>query len=264
MTRFFIVLWIAMQTIAHSAQAQEVVNRSDLFSVFAAENTTGTFVLIDVKNDRMTLVNKIRAYERFIPASTFKFANSLIALETQAISSVDEVIPYGGKPQIFKSWEKDMALGEAFAASNVPVYQELARRVGLQNYTQWLAKLQYGNGAVGEAVERFWLDGPLTISAVEQAQFMSALAQSALPLSQNNQRIVQQIAHIETHDSSALQGKTGWTIAPDPDIGWFVGWVESEGAIYAFALNMDMAGRSDAPLRTALARQFLQALNVYK
>jgi beta-lactamase class D len=32
---------------------------------------------------------------------------------------------------IFPAWEKDMTLGEAMQASAVPVYQELARRIGL-------------------------------------------------------------------------------------------------------------------------------------
>ncbi len=30
----------------------------------------------------------------------------------------------------FKAWDKDFTLGEAMQASTVPVYQELARRIG--------------------------------------------------------------------------------------------------------------------------------------
>jgi beta-lactamase class D OXA-58 len=31
---------------------------------------------------------------------------------------------------VFKAWDKDFTLGEAMQASTVPVYQELARRIG--------------------------------------------------------------------------------------------------------------------------------------
>ena len=49
-----------------------------------------------------------------------------------------EVIPYGGKPQPFKALEKDMSMREAIAASAVPTYQEIARRVGLERYREVL------------------------------------------------------------------------------------------------------------------------------
>lgn len=263
MLRIFAMALICLQLGTYRLDAQEVLDRSDLIAVFEAQKTTGTFVMLDLRADQLSVVNKQRAFERFIPASTFKFANSLIALETQAISGTSEVIPYGGKPQFVKSWEKDMALSEAFVVSNVPVFQEIARRVGLEAYPSWLEKLPYGNGLTGDDVERFWLAGPLKISAVEQVRFMAALAQGQLDLSQQSQKIVRDISRIETTQGAALHGKSGWTVAPDPDIGWFVGWVAQQGDVYAFALNIDMRGRVDAPLRERLARQFLSELGVY-
>jgi len=216
-----------------------------------------------VSADQLVVVDHARAAQRYIPASTFKFANSLIALEVGAISGAHEIIPYGGKPQPFRNWERDMAIGEAFAVSSVPVFQELARRIGAARYADWLGRLSYGNADIGAVVDRFWLDGPLKTSAFEQARFMAALAGRQLPFSLQTQSIVHDISIIERRKYSVLHGKTGWTTAPEPDIGWFVGWVERQGRIFAFALNMDIDNRSQVKLRISLTRELLSALEVF-
>lgn len=252
-------LFLAISPVA----AEEVVDRRDLHTVFEDHGVNGSFAVLDVITDQLIVVNRERAFQRFIPASTFKFANSLIALELGVIADENEIIPYGGKPQHIEAWEKDMPIGEAFTVSNLPVFQELARRVGTDSYSDILTEFSYGNGAVGTHVERFWLDGPLEISAVEQVRFLAALATRTLPLSDRTQTIVRDIATIETAGNASLFGKTGWTIAPDPDIGWFVGWVEGGDGVFAFALNIDMGSRADTPKRTALARQLLAELGLY-
>src|SRR5262249_43497595 len=80
--------------------------RADLAAVFGEHGVVGTFALYDPAADRLTLVNPARAQTRLVPASTFKIANTIIALETGVVKDENEVIPYGGKPQPFKQWEK--------------------------------------------------------------------------------------------------------------------------------------------------------------
>ncbi|WP_238705012.1 class D beta-lactamase [Parasedimentitalea marina] len=246
-----------------AVSAEEMVDRSDLVRVFEDEGMNGSFALLDVADNRLVVVNAERVFQRFIPASTFKFANSLIALELGVIADENEIIPYGGEPQPFKAWEQDMRIGNAFAVSNVPVFQELARRVGKDRYTELLENLSYGNGTVGAEVERFWLDGPLKISAVEQVRFLAALATWRLPFSNHSQTLVHDISVIESRNNAILYGKTGWTVASDPGIGWFVGWVQNNDNVYAFALNMDMRSQNNAPQRVAMARRLLSELGVY-
>jgi beta-lactamase class D len=62
------------------AFAEDLKERPDLDAVFREQGVTSTFVLYDVPADRLTIVNRARAETRFVPASTFKIANSLIAL----------------------------------------------------------------------------------------------------------------------------------------------------------------------------------------
>ncbi|MBO6635401.1 class D beta-lactamase [Parvibaculum sp.] len=232
--------------------------------LFAARGLKGTFVLYEPETEELVTVNDERAQERFVPASTFKIANSLIALEAGAVTSVDEVLPYGGEPQPFERWERDMSMREAIAMSNVAIYQEVARRIGLERMTAMLAELDYGNRDPGTAVDRFWLDGPLAISAVEEAKFLARLARNELPLSTETQAAVREILLLEEKDGTKLYGKTGWAFAQGGGgLGWFVGWTEWDGEVRAFALNMDMTEDEQAALRIPLAKTFLEELGAW-
>lgn len=244
--------------------AQEItIESADLEEIFAEHNVTGTFVLEDIQKQQLILVNGTRATKRMYPASTFKIANSLFALEAGAVADENEIIPFGGKPQPVDAWEKDMSMRDAIKVSNVPVYQELARRIGRERYSEYFEKLSYGNGKIGADIEHFWLRGPLKISAIEQVRFLSNLAKQELPFSPQSQLIVRDIMRLETKGNATLFGKTGWTTAPDPDIGWFVGWVEKDEFIYPFAMNIDISSRADADKRVEIALQFLSRLDVY-
>lgn len=247
-----------------AARAAFLEERPDLKSLFAEHGTPGTFVLYDVSGDRIVAVDGARAQRRFIPASTFKIVNSLIALETGAVKDESEVVPYGGGPQPFPRWERDMNLRDAIRASNVPVYQEVARRIGLARMRPLVEKLGYGNGRVGSVVDRFWLDGPLEISALEQAIFLARLARGRLPLSARSQSVVREILRLEQTREASLFGKTGWVFGRTPQLGWWVGWVEREGRIHAFALNIDMASADDAGKRVTLGRLMLERLGVLR
>lgn len=228
---------------------------------FTEARVKGTFVLYDVAADVLHVYNPQRAETRFVPASTFKIPNSLIGLETGAVSSVDEVLPYGGKPQRLPQWEKDMGLREAIIISNVPIYQELARRIGAKQMAPMLEKLDYGNKEIGSQIDQFWLEGPLKISAIEQARFLAKLATDTLPLKPAVLQAVKEITLVEKDDAHQLHAKTGWGVPKgQPQIGWWVGWVEKEGKIYTFAMNIEIVDDSDAPKRLAIARACLKEL----
>ena len=232
-------------------------------ALFKTAGMTGTFVLYDVSRQQFIGHDQARAETRFIPASTFKIPNSLIGLSTGAVENVDEVLPYGGKPQRFKFWEKDMGLRDAIRISNVPIYQELARRIGLEHMRENVIKLDYGNREIGNTVDNFWLVGPLRISAIEQTEFLARLAQDELPFASDIQKTVREIVRMEQGDNWTLYAKTGWGGDTSPEIGWWVGWVQKEGRVYAFALNIDVYQASDADKRIPLGKASLQALGVF-
>jgi beta-lactamase class D len=241
------------------AHARDTIVLGDAEDAFARAGFSGTFAAYEGGADRLIVLNAARAERRFVPASTFKVPNSLIALEVGAVKDAEEVFRYDGKPRAVAAWQKDMTLREAIAASNVPVYQEIARRVGLENYRTWLTRLDYGNRETGQIVDRFWLDGPLAISAIEQALFLSRLAEARLPVSERSRAIVRDMVRIEVNGDRTLFAKTGW----DGKLGWWAGWIEQGARRTAFALNMDMTRIEQAPKRIEIGKAMLAHLGVY-
>jgi beta-lactamase class D len=116
--------------------------RRDPKAVFADNEVAGTFVLYGPEKDtmveqaRFTVVGN-RLGTRFVPTSTFKVPNSIIALEAGV-----EIILHSGKPQRLKQWE-DMSVREAIVLSAVPLRQELGRRIDLDRYHEWLLRLDF-------------------------------------------------------------------------------------------------------------------------
>ena len=256
-----LVIALVIALLCHSASARSFKEVPELEALFKAHDAVGTFVLFDRGADTMFVWDKARAEKRFTPASTFKIANSLIGLDVGAVKNVDEVLPYGGKPQWIKAWEHDMNLRDAIKISNVPIYQELARRIGLERMRDGVKRLAYGNMEIGGVVDRFWLDGPLKISAIEQTEFLSRLVDGKLPVSAEVASAVKEITLVEKNEHYELHGKAGWLFnKTEPQLGWWVGWIERDGKIYPFALNIDMKEETDAEKRIPVGRKCLQAL----
>jgi len=79
---------------AASTQAQDLSreNRDDLAVHFTAIGTQGTMVVRDPRRGKLVVVNAARAGQGFLPASTFKIANALIALETGVAQDADNPV----------------------------------------------------------------------------------------------------------------------------------------------------------------------------
>lgn len=232
-------------------------------ALFRNAGVDGTFVLLDERRGELRGHNRERAEQRFSPASSFKIANALIGLSLGAVQSVDAVIPYTGDPNPFmREWLQPMGLRGGMKVSNVPLYQELARRIGLAPMRDAIRRLGYGNEQIGDTVTSFWLRGPLAISAVEQTRFLSGLAHQRLPFPRAAQQQVAEITQVDSGPGWSLHAKTGWQNAPGAGVGWWVGWVQQGEQITPFALNLAMAGNADAPKREQLGRASLRALGV--
>jgi beta-lactamase class D len=250
--KFLLLLFVSC-----SAASSEWTESETIQEVFESFNVSGGFVLYDQSNDEYIFHDKRRINTRYIPASTFKIANALIGLNAGTVKSVDEILPYGGLAQPIKSWENDMGLRNAIKLSNVPIFQELARRTGIQQMRAEIRELNYGNTVIGDSVDRFWLDGPLKINAIEQVNFLTQLAESRLTVSRYAQQSVREILRVDSSGNCQLYGKTGWVGTSEPEIGWWVGWLQREDQLYSFALIIDIQLKRDAKARTKIGRQVL-------
>ena len=208
---------------------------------FQEAKSEGCFVLYDLKRDRYIRYNSQRCHKRFIPASTFKIFNSLVALETKAIADENTVIAWDGVNRRFPLWNQDQNLRTAFTRSVVWFYQDLARRIGTERMTKYIQSANYGNQDIADKIDSFWLNGKLRISPEEQIKFLVRLYQEDLPFSSAVMKTVKDIMIIERQDSYTLRGKTGWATDVEgvKNIAWYVGYLERDNNVYFYALNFE-------------------------
>ena len=255
------LLFLAFVTASPATSSDNIIDAPFLkqnFETYGVPPEEGTFVLYQPSNNQYTVYNLKRARERFTPASTFKIPHSLIGLETGAISSIDEVFPYDGKPRELPIWEKTMDLREAMKVSCVPIFQTIARRIGKKRMKEWIDRLHYGNEDISGPIDGFWLGSSLRISAMEQAKFLARLAEGKLPVSSKTVADVKELLVLEKMPEYTLYGKTGY----HPPVGWWVGWLEKDGQIYTVAVNIRMTDLKDAPKRLAIAKACMQQLGI--
>ena len=183
------------------------------------------FMLLDNNHESIHYYNKERCTQRFLPASTFKIFNSLVALETAVAPDDQLLIKWDGR-QRRAEWDKDMTMREAFKLSNVAYYQEIARRIGPGKMQHYLDTVKYGNMTMGGSIDTFWLNNTLQISPDEQTGFVKKLYFAELPFAERTQRIVKTMMLQEETPAYKLYYKTGTGHLGDKYIYWVTGFVE--------------------------------------
>ena len=219
----------------------------DLQHFFDEKAVVGTFGLYDNGSGQFTIHNIARFRDSaYLPASTFKIANSLIGIETGRIVNEKMIIKWDGVVRPFpmgdssKSWNKDLTMEEAFKRSALPYYQEVARRIGKDTMQFWLDSLKYGNKKIVSPVDVFWLNNTLKITADEEMGFVKKLYFNQLPFQKRTQEIVKKVMVQEANANYQLAYKTGTgTLENGRTLCWIVGWVEENRHPYFFVMNMD-------------------------
>ena len=241
----------------------EIVVHTEWESQFEDAGVVGTFVLHRLESDVVDVGGSNRWSERFTPASTFKIINSLIALDTGVISTVDEIVTWDGVERDVDVWNQDQSLRTAIEFSAVWVYQDLARRVGSERMQRLVSEVDYGNSDIGGPIDSFWLRGDLRISAIEQVDVLARLMVDGLPFDPADQASVREILVREAGPDWVWGHKTGTALAEEPVIGWLVGFTEFDGASWVFALNVDLpvdpdlAAQINPEYRVSIAREIL-------
>jgi beta-lactamase class D len=234
--------------------------REELAKHFTYLGTVGTFVGYKVDEYLIIASDKNRSGEPKLPASTFKIPNSIIALETGVVTDPDkDVFKWDGVVRSIEAWNKDHTLRSAIAVSAVPVYQEIARRIGQERMQKYVDLFEYGNRDIGGGIDQFWLTGDLRIDPVQQVDFVDRLRRGVLPVSKRSQDLVRDILPVAKVGDSIIRAKSGLlgAEAGKPQLGWMVGWAEKGSEQTVFALNMDCLEPRHIPARMTVSQQCL-------
>jgi beta-lactamase class D len=262
-------IYLVTQHPVFSQAEPNIEQQTDFAQHFNSLGVNGSILIYDSNQKRFYQHNPERNETPFLPASTYKIPNSLIALETGVIQNDVDVLTWDGierglTDSPIDEWNQDLNMRLAFKYSAVWFYQVLARKIGHQRMQDFVTKIQYGNQNIGgkEDIDNFWLEGELRITPRQQIDFLRRLQQNDLPFTQKNIDLVKDIAIAEETSNYILRGKTGLATSVTPQIGWYVGYLEQNNNVYFFATNIDVVADKDVAARLEVTKLCLQDLEL--
>lgn len=229
-----------------------IVVRQDFKKYFENCNVDGSIAIYDTNSHTWILSDTIGTKKETLPASTFKIINLLIALETNTISSENDIVKWPGTTDTLKydyrpSIYHDITVKEAFEVSAGWAFIELAKKIGKENYKKYLTLCNYGNGNLSQTDADFWNFGAFAISPINQVEFLKKLYEEKLPFSKRNIEIVKRVMITEQNKEYTIHSKTGWTRENNINTGWWTGYIINKKGTYFFATRLLQDRKSNTP-----------------
>lgn len=237
---------------------------SEAQQALEAEQLQGAMALFDSRDGKLRCSDPSRCDRGYLPASTFKIANSIIGLETGVLSDAESPLPWDGQEYSNVAWNRDHTLRSAIQVSCVPCFRNIARQVGTARMADWVTRLDYGNHDISGQPDMFWLKGELRITPLQQIDFLRRLDGEKLPIQEHTLDVVRDILTLDVTPSYVLRGKTGSASRPEEpmDVAWFVGWVEigDRRVFFATVIDGHAADVDVLPARRRVTERVLHAL----
>lgn len=240
---------------------QQSVTYEDLSSYF--KEYDGSFVLLDLESGHYQVYNDANSKKRVSPDSTYKIISSLVGLETEVVTNENAQMEWDGTIYPFEQWNKDQTLTSATINSVSWYFQKVDSLVGKTRIESYLKQMGYGNVDLSGGINEFWLESSLKISPIEQVKILEKLYTYELPFSRRNIDIVKKTIKLSDQDKITLYGKTGTGIVNGNQLnGWFVGFVESKGKVFAFATNIQGKVWTDGATAKNITLSILKDKNI--
>lgn len=241
-----------------------LANDKAIGQLFEKNKAKGTLVIQSLNRGTTYTWDQDRSIKKLASASTFKIFNTLIAIDEGVFDPSNDVFKWDGTQYEFTDWNQNLTLANAYKVSCVWCYQKLAERIGSEKYLNHLRKAKYGEISVPFDGTTFWLDGSFRVSAMDQIQFLKQIYSRSLPYKPTSYDQLKSIMKADSPAEYQLYAKTGWARRVNPEIGWYVGYVETKNDVWFFALNMNIDAANQLPLRQKLVLDALEAKGIIK
>ena len=190
---------------------------------------------------------------RVTPASTFKIALAVMGFDSGFLKdSHAPFLPFReGYPDFGGAdWKQPTDPMRWLQYSVVWYSQQITHALGEKTLHDYATKFRYGNadfsGDLGKdnGLDRAWIASSLSISPLEQVNFLRQLVGNQLPVNAKAIEEVKKIVGVTLRPNGfEVHGKTGMAFPRNPDYsfneanayGWFVGWIIKDTKTYVFA-----------------------------
>ncbi|HEY0290757.1 MAG TPA: hypothetical protein VGC51_00245 [Hansschlegelia sp.] len=225
---------------------------ADLRSAFASAfaGVEACAALRDVAPGAETATSDgLECARRLPPCATLEIPATVIALDRGVVP--DANAPLKRNPAIEGDPPDGVSLRDAFRGSVPWVSEEVVRRVSPDAFAKALGAMRYGDAETGAAPIPPGRDdgGPaLTLSAVEQVEFLARLKRGELPTTAESQARTVEIVPAERIGDASFAVKSGSC----QGAAWVVGWVDRGPRSTIFAVVETGAG--DRSVEDAVSR----------
>lgn len=230
-------------------------------------DTEGCFLLYNMKTGTFDkVINEQRCQERLPACSTFKVPLAVMAFDAKILK--DQNTKLKGKEHTAQTWMRE---------SVVWYSQQITPKLGRKKFQKYLNDFNYGNKDLSAGITQAWLEAPdkksaLKISAYEQVDFMKALWQSKLPVSEQAMQLTRELTYLETSPQGfKLNGKTGSNFYDKEHtvhLGWFIAHIQKGDQEYIAITNLkdltpNKVGNYGGPRAKALTKEILTAQGLW-
>ncbi|VVC75830.1 Beta-lactamase OXA-1 [Aquicella siphonis] len=245
-----LVCLLACGLLSINANAKTTQEFSELF-----KNYDACFILYNLNEHKIVSEYNPGNYcnQRISPDSTFKIALSLMAFN-QGIINQNTVFKWDGKKGVIPEHDQDQTPGTWLKYSVLWVSQKITPQLGQARIKHYLAGFDYGNqnfnGDLGKnnGITHAWLSSSLKISAIEQLDFLKAMLDNELPVSDEAVAHTKKNLYLgKLNNGADYFGKTGSgrhgrnERLDNPSKlrdGWFIGFIQNGNQQYIFVSNL--------------------------
>ncbi len=245
----------------HWNRSEEAVSPVDLSSCFGAYE--GSFVLYDLMEDTWKIYRENQALLRTSPNSTYKIYDALFALEDGLLTPEHSLMEWDGHLYPFAEWNRDQTLESALSHSVNWYFQRIDAQLGTTRIARRLRQIGYGNQDLSGDPASYWLESSLKISPVEQVELLTDLYCNRSGFAPENFQAVTASLLLSRQETGALYGKTGTGRINGQDVsGWFVGFLEGNGTVSLFAVNIRSDSNASGSQAARIALSALHTLHL--
>lgn len=223
------------------AVTEHIVDYSEYF-----QGINGCAVIYDKAANTYFLYNQEKCETEVSPLSTFKIISALAGLENNVLVNEASTMEYSGANYPVDTWNADLTLEEAFAASCIWYFRQVVDMVGQEAIGTMLQEIQYGNCDISQwngsemnslpELNGFWLESSLKISPKQQVEALNYIFDGENNFSVENLEKLKNIMYAAELEHGRLYGKTG---SGNNGNAWFVGFLEESDNRSYFAVYLD-------------------------